>query len=123
MKRSPISSAFLFLLLAITGCISFSGVKQGISAIGNPMIVASLFFSENNRWPTNRVELADYAAKHPEFAFTNSLYSTLTLDVDTNGSLTIHTVLAPPLQADWTMRLDKSTNTATRFNAHILDLH
>jgi hypothetical protein len=77
-----------------------------------PTVLSSLFYSDNNRWPTSRVGLVEWATNRPDLVeFTNSLSSTLAFNVQTNGSLTIHGVLAPPFKGDWVQHLDKPTNT------------
>lgn len=116
MKQSLIPSAFL-LLAALTGCFTSSDLQRGVVTIAAPIILSSLFYSDNNHWPTNRDEFVDFAAKHSDLVpFTNSLYSTLTFDVQTDGSLIIHGALAPPVKFDWTEHLDKPTNTLTNSN-------
>lgn len=110
MKRALITLTLMFF--ALTGCLTSSDLQRGAGAIVAPSMLSSLFYSDNNRWPTSRVELADYATNHLDLvAFTNSLYSTLTFDVQTNGSLIIHGALVPPVKVDWTEHLDKPSVT------------
>jgi hypothetical protein len=112
--RSIVTASLLTIAvtLATTGCFTSSDLQRGAVTIAAPTVLSSLFYSDNNRWPTSRVELADYATNHTDLvAFTNDLYSTLTFDVQTNGSLIIHGALGPAVKVDWTEHLDKPTNT------------
>ena len=99
------------LLCEITGCSMH--MQTDFSAQAAPTLVAITFYSENSRWPTSRVELVECAGKDLNLnsRFTNEVYSTLTLDVQTNGSLIIHGELAPPGKGNWTTHLGQPNDT------------
>ena len=100
----PIPIAACLLLCGIIGCFTFTDLR----ALATPSLVATTFYSQNNRWPTSRVELVECATNAlNNLSFTNELYSTLTLDVQTNGSLVIHCELAPPAKGSSTFQLEQ----------------
>ncbi|HVM62746.1 MAG TPA: hypothetical protein VMV72_17925, partial [Verrucomicrobiae bacterium] len=105
--KSRHTLALCLASLLFAGCTDTTEIRSVFSAAVAPRIVATMFYIETNRWPASREELTDYAARHPGYYFTNSLYSTLTLTPGTNGSLDICGVLAPPLKVPFTGHLDR----------------